>query len=761
MREILGPGLEAFGGTKDKGRDCIFKGKAPYPSTADQWDGTWVIQVKFSNSDQVGALNSEKIILGAFNSELTAIRNRNMINFDNYLFVTNISLSSTGRDNLEKLFLDQHPKVNFRSIDGKDICDLLSSKQEIRQSFPQLLGLADLSRILNHDIYEKAEAFLGLAKQETAAFVRHSHYENALEILIKKHFIVLDGPPEVGKTTIAYAIALRYAANGFHIVDISGSSEAFFKGCESNQPTLFIADDAVGSITFESNLGEMWARDLGKMLIKLDSKHKLVWTTRRYILEDALSRTKINEVVASFPKENDILISVDQYSYMERAEMLYNHSKIRSLSDIARLAIKKAGMSIIKSNDFTPLRLKQFLDNVLPDCEEKEMPVNEIAKQFIQYCENPNERWSKAYSNLSDNERILLISLIDCGGIAALEDLKNSFTDRCSEAGLSSEFERCVQKLTNSFIKEVVYFAGNSTIQFQHPSLRDMVLRRIHSDSRSKLQYIKLASLSSLTSIVNNLLENPKSSDDLHEVVVDSIASKNELINRISQLGSRIIDANRWSALIKSLNVLLKKIETSNSDEIQVENAREIINTIVSVTCSEDFFKKQETWSPAQWNSNLEGLLQLLNNKSIKSEGPRYWTNACTLFINKADFLEGIEFISLATQWAPGIVNREMGSSLEIWTKQANKDALECLAEAPEEGDCPEYKFDNWWERSRPTYKVLKILKNVTHSFDSDIIDQIDEKHDSIKVIQDDEDDYEPPPDDIDDWTINKLLEDI
>jgi hypothetical protein len=762
MREVLGPAVEAFGGSKDNGRDCIFRGRAPYPSLTEQWEGTWIIQVKFSNSDQIGAVNTEKVITGTFTTELASIEKRKKIAFDNYLFVTNVPLSSKGRDSLEKLFLSKHPAVNFRIIDGKDVCDFLSMKVEIRQSFPQLLGLADLSKILNNDIYQKAEAFLGLAKQETAAFVRHSHYEEALEVLSKKHFVVLDGPPEVGKTTIAYAIALRYAAIGYHIIDISGSSETFFKGYNINQPALFIADDAVGSITFESDLGEMWARDLAKMIIKLDGKHKLVWTTRRYILEDALARTKINEVVSSFPEDNDVLISVDQYSYMERAEMLYNHTKIRVLTELARNAIKSAALNVIRSNDFTPLRVKQFLDNILPECEKANMPKEIIAKQFLSYCKNPNERWSKAYNNLIDNERILLISLIDCGGIASLEELKISFVARCNQMELATEFERCVQKLRNSFIKEVAYFDGMTRIQFQHPSVRDMVLRRVHSDSKSKLQYIKLASLSSVTSIVNNLLENPNNPNLLHEVVVDTEAAKIELLDRIRQIGNGIVESSRWSALLLNINALNKQFEKSNINEQQIRNAKEVINEIISTTCSNDFFNAQQTWLPSQWNVVVEGLVQILKSNVTISEGPQFWSSLCKIFSTKADFLDGIKFASIARQWVPGIVHRELNESIIRWYKEAKVDAIDCLQEAPsEEEQCPEPVFDEWWQRSKPTYEVLKLLKEIDETYDNGLIDQIDEKHESIDIIEVKEDNYEPPEEDYYDWTISKLLDDI
>lgn len=44
---VLGPGLTFFGHGRDGGRDALFDGSAPYPSSTDHWSGRWYIQSKF------------------------------------------------------------------------------------------------------------------------------------------------------------------------------------------------------------------------------------------------------------------------------------------------------------------------------------------------------------------------------------------------------------------------------------------------------------------------------------------------------------------------------------------------------------------------------------------------------------------------------------------------------------------------------------------------------------------------------------------
>ncbi|MDX6650737.1 MAG: hypothetical protein QOJ97_2688 [Solirubrobacteraceae bacterium] len=100
--EILGPATVIFGDGPDGGREATFEGPVPYPSPDDQWNGYTVVQAKFrqrpeSSSDSEWALAQLKRELQEFES---GTRRRP----DNYLFVTNVTLSGVadagGKDRL-------------------------------------------------------------------------------------------------------------------------------------------------------------------------------------------------------------------------------------------------------------------------------------------------------------------------------------------------------------------------------------------------------------------------------------------------------------------------------------------------------------------------------------------------------------------------------------------------------------------------------------------------------------------------------------
>jgi len=41
---IIGSGVKVYGMGRDGSREATFKGKAPYPSKEEQWDGGWIFR---------------------------------------------------------------------------------------------------------------------------------------------------------------------------------------------------------------------------------------------------------------------------------------------------------------------------------------------------------------------------------------------------------------------------------------------------------------------------------------------------------------------------------------------------------------------------------------------------------------------------------------------------------------------------------------------------------------------------------------------
>jgi hypothetical protein len=64
LKAVIGSGTITFGEGRDGGREATFEGRAPYPSSRDEWSGKWIFQAKFHDVDQIGpdqARNGESL----------------------------------------------------------------------------------------------------------------------------------------------------------------------------------------------------------------------------------------------------------------------------------------------------------------------------------------------------------------------------------------------------------------------------------------------------------------------------------------------------------------------------------------------------------------------------------------------------------------------------------------------------------------------------------------------------------------------------
>ncbi len=256
LRELIGPGLMSFGGSKDAGRDATFRGEANFPSSRERWTGYWVFQVKYVDLEAAGESAARAQLKTTLLKEIKNIVEKKR-RCDNYVLITNVPMTSGFRDDLRQRVADLDICENFAAIDGKEICEFLDLYPHVRRSFPQLLGLADLESIVNHDLITRSRAYVEQWQPRLSTYVQTDAHVTCLRLLRKTHFVVLDGPPEAGKSAIAAAISITFASEGYQIIDVRESNN-IFKAFSGEQRQLFIADDVVGSVALDPARADSW-----------------------------------------------------------------------------------------------------------------------------------------------------------------------------------------------------------------------------------------------------------------------------------------------------------------------------------------------------------------------------------------------------------------------------------------------------------------------------------------------------------------------
>ena len=85
------------------------------------------------------------------------------------------------------------------------------------------MSLNDLNILLtdcvNKDIFNRSEAAIEEAKEISKVFVPTETYSKAMNILQKHYYVILEGPPEVGKTAIGRMIALSYIPEDWEVIE--------------------------------------------------------------------------------------------------------------------------------------------------------------------------------------------------------------------------------------------------------------------------------------------------------------------------------------------------------------------------------------------------------------------------------------------------------------------------------------------------------------------------------------------------------------
>jgi hypothetical protein len=385
-------------------------------------------------------------------------------------------------------------------------------------------------------------------------------------VLKHSHFLVLDGPPEARKTTIAAALVLTHPVEGFEVIDIRHPTEVF-KSYEPNRRQIFVADDAVGSVSLEPALADSWSRDLPGILGKLDTEHKLIWTTRRYILEEALAESRLADTIAHFPGTHDVLVEVGSLTTTEKAEILYNHAKNANLFAASKVLIRQKASTIVYHRNFTPERIRQLITIVLAPPDGHQGSRSNVWDDIADFLSNPTTRWIQAYRKLSNSEQTLLSAMLDFAYNACSVDLKASYTRRSARiVGGQLQFDECCSRLQHSFLSTSIAFNGEHLISFQHPSLRDLLLMELRDDTAARQRYIQLASPFGVASMIKGIARSDQEIDEKHAVVPRGEQELSLLIDRIKELASGVTQMSDWEQLLAAAESLLPRTQHRDSE---------------------------------------------------------------------------------------------------------------------------------------------------------------------------------------------------
>jgi hypothetical protein len=353
-----------------------------------------------------------------------------------------------------------------------DLQELLDGHPKVVSAFPQILGLSQLRELVEWGLHRRSLEYLRAAQAEIATFVATGPYLGAIELLHSQHFCVLSGPPKMGKTCTAYALAASFSALSYEVYDLRNQRD-YYDAYRDDSKQLFICDDVFGDISMHATQRDDWTRGFLRLMGSLGRDHKLVWTAREYILKEALMSSRLKEERPALVTTDTVTVAVDHLSRLEKAMILYNHARGADLPTEVRDYLRgKACITITDHPNYSPESIRQLCTGRLASFSHATGGnPKTIETQVHAFLSAPGDAWKTAYFAASAGERLLCTEVMAAGGIIQVSQLRRRYERAILGApDAYQSFDASLDSAHGTFLRRKPLLPGNDFVQFYHPS---------------------------------------------------------------------------------------------------------------------------------------------------------------------------------------------------------------------------------------------------------------------------------------------------
>lgn len=509
LKTHQGVGVEAWGGSGDAGNDAYFHGQLRYP-TKSLSAGPFVFQCKFVAAANAAGARSLPALINAIDAESKRIDKR--IRSDNppkhYVLLTNAPVGSPGRTRITNKLKKVLPQCEIHVHDGQDICRWLDMSPTIVTRFPQLFTIADLMVLLNRakgaGVFSRSEVAIQMARESAKVFVPTKPYYSARGKLRKFHFCILEGPPEMGKTTIGRVIAMTQVTKGWEALECKSPKE-FHETFDIHRSQVFVADDFFGRTEYDPKRVSAWQDELPFIMRRLDRKHWLILTTRAHLLQIGKQHLDVAGENHRFPSLGEIVVNAADLNPLEKARIVYRHAKSADLSTSVRDAFRATIFDLIGNRHFTPERIRRLV----ADLSEMDSRLRsrglkgEVLEKIVYTIRNPTHEMRTAFRKLDSPHKAAMFALLDAD-VAPLSQKRHRL-ETLFEAIAKDEDARldsaCLE-LSEGFVRlrKMADFSGqiHDDMDWIHPSCRDLAIDELSNVTSARQQFLQHCSLAGI-----------------------------------------------------------------------------------------------------------------------------------------------------------------------------------------------------------------------------------------------------------------------
>ena len=413
---------------------------------------------------------------------------------ERYILMTSVRLSPDRKD---KIVAALQPWIGTPSdvLGRDDLSGLLARHKEVERRHIKLwlTSTEVLDALLNSDIAMRSEGALEHAKRQLRLWVPNPSLERAREVLDASSVCVISGAPGIGKTMLADVLMASYTALEYQPVVISADIEEGERTWRSGQRQVFHYDDFLGHVTYgELQLGKNEESRLAHFIERVrDSKDKkFILTTREYILSEALHRyERLSDVTFGNYKS---IVSLDDYTPLIRAQILYNHLFFSDLPSSVKTALVpgKRYWDVIRHQNYNPRVIDQAVS--LPGVAD--LGAEGFVSNMIDTLDNPSRVWERIFDNLPAMARHILLAVASLPSDVILEDVRVAAQGIAREDFDAGAFHNSMEMVEGTFLelKEAAPGLGKPEriVTIRDPSVRDYLWGRldaIHGEADSLL----------------------------------------------------------------------------------------------------------------------------------------------------------------------------------------------------------------------------------------------------------------------------------
>lgn len=402
MQYVLGATYTPFSEGADGGRDGFFWGVAKESILSDaSLQGKFVFQCKHTSKTQ------EAFSLSNVEKEIPKVRKLvGEYSIDHYIILTNYKVAAKNEAEITRKFLE---------INGLRTCIVLGeewfearidAEPILRRLVPRLYGIGDLSQIVDERARDQSLAILEQLQGYVDTFVSTKAYQEALTAIDQHNFVVLLGPPSVGKSSIAATICMTSKIEDeikdVYVFSNADQFETHWNPLETK--CLYWFDDVFGATSLDHQALLKWTRLFRSLNAAISKGNKVIFTSRNYIFFEARDAIKQSDFPLLF--HSQVVINTSDLTQSERTMILYNHIKSGNISKERKTELKPFLSFAAEHPSFTPELARRLGSTYFSSSLQ-------ISKKGINdFFENPTSYFEEIISNLSDSKKAAMFLIL-------------------------------------------------------------------------------------------------------------------------------------------------------------------------------------------------------------------------------------------------------------------------------------------------------------------------------------------------------------